>query len=307
LPSQLGALATGVLKAASWPDRGFAAAQPPCHDLVMALDSRPQLHIRLEPDGVAAPAMNVATSAARVVGTCLNALDHLDFDDPALTAPFCGFDFRAADVPIEERREACSAWLVAKGFQDLAKGVRESLEEAFVYCAIVAGPPPVPSLDGFHAWLEEQKRTAARPNFPDLLAAVNARLREPLSFEAEFLSIQRARNCLEHRRGIVGQKDFDQGGNRLTLTFPRMKTYFIQDNEEIELRPGVILDRGEDPAKRQPAEVFMRRETRSLHFEQGGRLQIDARDFAEIAFSCHLFASDLATKLPQAPVASPPG
>jgi hypothetical protein len=54
------------------------------------------------------------------------------------------------------------------------------------------------------------------------MAEIKIGLTTPLAFGAEFLSIQKVRNCLEHRGGVVGTQDADIDGI-LRLSFPRFK------------------------------------------------------------------------------------
>ena len=63
----------------------------------------------------------------------------------------------------------------------------------------------------FQAAMASAHKEATKLNFPDLLDAVNKRLKTPLHFEDEFLSFQKVRNCLEHRAGIVSPADADDG------------------------------------------------------------------------------------------------
>jgi len=73
------------------------------------------------------------------------------------------------------------------------------------------------------------------------MAEISAGLTTPLAFSAEFLSIQKVRNCLEHRGGVVGVQDADIDGI-LRLSFPRFKIFYDRKGEEIELsaRPEII-------------------------------------------------------------------
>src|ERR1700720_1112195 len=88
------------------------------------------------------------------------------------------------------------------------------------------------------------RKPAASWPFPKLLAHVNAGLTSPLEFEREFLSIQRVRNCLEHRGGIVRKQDLDDQAAALTLSFPRLKVFYMRGSEEIELAGDERVDDG---------------------------------------------------------------
>src|SRR5690242_2664995 len=110
--------------------------------------------------------------------------------------------------------------------------------------------------------------------------------------------MQKARNCLEHRGGIVGAQDLNEGSTALTLSFPRLNIFYEQAGKEIELSPGKVIDPG---GQQSEVTIKMRRVTRSKSYELGECVTFAANDFAEIAMACHLFAGDLASKLPLVP------
>jgi hypothetical protein len=130
-------------------------------------------------------------------------------------------------------------------------------------------------------------------SFGDLLSQVNSKLSEPLKFLDAYESLQRARNCFEHRNGIVGDVDAPAGGVMI-LKFPRVKLFYLQKGKEIELEEGHTIDAqdGEDHV-----DVLMRIEPRERRFSRYHRLAIGIIDFNEIAFACNYFASDLAAKV----------
>jgi hypothetical protein len=265
-------------------------------------------HITLNPAGVAAPAQQIATLAAHVVATTLRALANDDLSSPEMRGSHIGYNFHGLEFPSDGRRVAYQNWILSKGFQDLARGIRETLEEACLYIRLLR------DIEWPISWQELQKRggafkrQAAKAQFPRLLADVNAGLSEPMAFEAEFLSLQKARNCLEHRGGRVGPSDVDPDTGALTLTFPRIRIFYRHGDEEVELMPGEVIDThdpGNPFGEGQEVEIFMQRVTRSRDYVLGDLVTISASDFYEIAFACHLFAGDLAAKLPKAANGSP--
>ena len=60
----------------------------------------------------------------------------------------------------------------------------------------------------------------------------------PLHFEKEFFSLNKVRNYLEHRNGVVGQRDLDKTTGMLELSLPCLKIFAEQDGTDIELVPG---------------------------------------------------------------------
>src|SRR5262245_131100 len=151
------------------------------------------VHITLNGNGVIAPALTALQTTLEALSICFHAIDNAQAVPP-LSTGFFRLRFEPARS-INERRPAYKDWLLAKAFHDLAKGIRLSLEEAYFYLEL-------PKHQGFTTWGELQGRIAAvkkRANdlpFPDLMRTVNEGLTGKLHFEQEFLSLQKARNCL---------------------------------------------------------------------------------------------------------------
>lgn len=103
------------------------------------------------------------------------------------------------------------------------------------------------------------------------------------------------RNCLEHRGGRVGAKDVDPVTGILTLSFPRLQTFYMRGDEEVELLPGETIDTHapDNPFGKEGVTVYLRRVTRTRDYALDEPVVLAAIDFFEIAMSCHLFAADL--------------
>lgn len=254
-----------------------------------------QLVLRINPNGVAAPAQQVAMAAAHVVSTCLDALAGLELTEPRHVSETMGYRFSGPEMTSENRRAAYQNWLLAMGFQDLLRGVRQSLEEAILYLSIAREPPRETTWAQVEREIEEIRKRASGLNFPTLLSEVHSGLTEPMALDAEFLTMQRARNCMEHRGGIVGAKDADEDEATLTLSLPRLKLYYLREGQEIELVPGHVIDTGPEKV---PARVKMRRVNRVKSYAMGERITLTSAEFHESAMACFLFAGDLASKLP---------
>lgn len=267
------------------------------------------LHITLNPGGVADPAKRAVLIATQTVGTCMRALEADDLSPPSLGGPL-GYRFDGLpDMTVDEKRAMFGNWLLSKAFQDLARGVRETLEEAIFYLEMIQMKSGMTTLEKIEADMAVIRAGAQKPSFPALLDRVNAQLREPMAFDAEFLSLQRVRNCLEHRGGIVGPKDVDPVTGTMALNFPRLKIFYMRGEEEIELVVGEAIDTWEpgnpiEGAKDVP--VMLKRVTRTREYALGEPVAITMNDFAEIALACQMFADDLATKLPTLPPIADP-
>ncbi len=219
-----------------------------------------------------------------------------------------GYQFNGLEMSDDERRETYQNWVLSKGFQDLARGIRETLEEAVFYLAMVKKEPGMTTWGQVEADMAAIRAGAARLQFPQLLSDVNSGLVEPMAFDAEFASLQKVRNCLEHRGGRVSQRDVDPATGTLMLSFPRLRAFYMRGKQEIEVVPGEAIDT-HDPensfGEGEEVPIYMNtRVMRSREYALGEPVIITASDFFEIAMACQLFASDVAAKLPTlAPVA----
>lgn len=214
-----------------------------------------------------------------------------------------GYQFNGIGMTDTERRVTYQNWILSKGFQDLARGVRETLEEAAFYLAMIKREPGMTTLAKVEADMTAIRAAVAKLKFPKLLENVNTGLSEPMAFDAEFLSLQKVRNCLEHRGGRVGTRDVDESGN-MTLSFPRLRAFYHHGEVEVEIVPGEAIDThdtGNPFGKGKEVPIYMNRVTRTRTYALNEPVVISASDFYEVAMACHLFASDVVAKLPTIP------
>ena len=80
----------------------------------------------------------------------------------------------------------------------------------------------------------------------------------------------------------------------MILKFPRVKMFYLQKGQEVEVVKGQIIDAQDG---KDQVEILMRTELRERRFSKYHRVAIDIVDFNEIAFACNYFATDLATKV----------
>lgn len=250
------------------------------------------LNVTLNKDGVIGPAMEALRTAAGAIVVSLRAIDEADLEGPVeIAGPAMAFRLEDGQADAATRRDRYRTWLLAKGFQDLARGLRHTLEEALLWVELVRKQGERVPKGDFSAMVEGLRKRANAKNFPDLMAAVNDGLASKLHWEQQFMSLQKVRNCLEHRNGIVSQdKDADDGSNSLLLSIPRLQLVVKQGDKEDELFPGMLIKGG--------GEVLVRVTTRQRDYIVGERIAFTPDDFGEIAFACWMMAQELASKLP---------
>ena len=267
-----------------------------------------KVHVKLtlNADGVIAPALRAMRLSSEMMAIALDALEHADLaNPPPVEGAFFTLGFsNAEDTAV--KKAAYSAWLLGKGFQELAKGVRETLEEAYLYVMIMREHPNLQIYGDLMQAIDTIKRKANKFKFPDLSKAIQDELGQELDFADEFRSMQRVRNCLEHRDGVVGQIDLDPDGQTLRLRLPRLKFFIEDDGRETEVVKNQHIEKG--------TEIGMRRDIRVREYALGTRITFSPAEFQEIAYACWFFANDLGRKLPKieprndapAPQSAPP-
>jgi hypothetical protein len=267
-------------------------------------ESRPTVHLSLDVNAVAEPAHIAAFKCREIVDFYFDALAKADLSKrPAVKQNgFFRFDIRGPDLTADSRRDLYERWILAKAFQDLMRGVRASLEQANLFAELISRRYQVKADPTFEDLLSPFIAAAANQKFSQLLRDVNARLQRPLEFAAAYQSLQKARNCLEHRNGIVGKPDVGSAG-AMELNFPRIKLFYERHGEEVELAADSAVNASD---KRPDVEILMRFDVRFRRFNLGERLVLSIGDFNEIIFACYQFGSQLATRLPKLETAGTP-
>jgi hypothetical protein len=251
------------------------------------------LVLTLHPDAVQVPVHRAAATCKEVVNLHFAALSSMDLSQPPPEPQDAFFSLQISQtLSADERRSQHEHWILAKAFQDLMRGVRGSLEKAYFFIELLsAGAFIAKTNSTLDDVLTPFRTKAQKMNFPDLLGHVNQRLETPLVFAKAYSSMQAARNCFEHRNGIVGSKDAKSDGV-LTMYFPGLKFFVQQDGKEVEVYKNFRTER--------ETVLQIKMEVRERIFRVGERLTISAADFNEIAFSCVQFGTALALQLPKA-------
>jgi hypothetical protein len=252
-----------------------------------------QLRITLNASGVTGPALRAIQQSVETMSFYLAAIESGDlsapphFDNSRFHLRFSG------EMSPEQRKAMYTNWLLSKGFQELARGVREMLEEAFFYNSMIQTAEGLKTWGEFQGQMQEVRKRAGRASFPDLMRWVNSGLTSPLHFEREFLSLQKVRNCLEHRNGVVSEIDTHEETKTLRLALPRLKMFVMQGGAEIELQIGHHVEAD--------TRIGIRNVTDEWEFKLGERVTFNSEEFHDIGFGCWAFTSDLGSKLPKLP------
>jgi hypothetical protein len=254
----------------------------------------PRVHLELNPNRLAEIIGSAVFASTQVVNLHFNALSDESLIKPVESSGVI-FRFGGPDLSLDQRRAMHESWILGKAFQELLRAVRHALEEAHAVTALLTKQHKVRSNETLEGFLKPFRAKAAVLSFPELLAAVNDLLDSKLDFSDSYKSLQVARNCLEHRAGIVSNVE-TKGGTEFILNVPRVKIFYLRGRDEIEVMAGERVDAGDG---RPEVEILMRIEIRQRSIPIGDRLTFTLVEFNEVALACNFLGQQLAGRLPK--------
>lgn len=237
------------------------------------------------------PVQQAVARSSEMVNFCFSAMEKEDLSLSPKRAEN-KISFKGPDCGAEERRAAFESWILARALHDVLRGCKESLEQADVYLGLLDQQPATQNaIDSLTARL---KKKAQNDRFEVVMKRINKRLDPTLEFPEAYLSLQQARNCLEHRAGIVGLEDTRRAVT-FKLTFPRIKLFYMKNGAEVEVMEGVGIEGADDHSD---VAIHLMLDIRHREYSIGDRLDISPSEFNEIAFAANLLGEHLANRLP---------
>jgi hypothetical protein len=259
----------------------------------MCAQEKPKRVVHLNGNAVIRPILKSIRDSSDAVAFGLSAINETD---PKNVPPVSGLFVQITHTAPEEeeaddRRATLQQWIIYRGITEIARSIRESLESAHIFIELVKAAPEMKTGGRFNEVREAAQISADRARFPELVEMVREGLAKEMGFHEELNSMQKIRNCLEHRNGFVAERDVDEAGE-LRLTFPIwvLTVRHNGNDEEHELDQPVFVPEG--------GEVLLRRTSMEKVFRLQEKIQFSPKEFMQIAFSCYFFATDIGTKLP---------
>ena len=242
------------------------------------------------------PVQHAVVRSSEMVNFCFSAMEKEDLTQSPKRAEN-KISFTGPACSAGERRATFESWILARALHDVIRGCKESLEQAEVYLGLLDQQPATQAaVDSLTARL---KKKAQNDSFEVVMKRINRRLNPTLEFPEAYLSLQQARNCLEHRAGIVGSEDTRRAAT-FKLTFPRIKLFYLKNGAEVEVVDGVVIEGDGDHSA---VAIHHKLDIRQRELSIGDRLEITASEFNEIAFAANLMGEHLAKRLPELPAA----
>lgn len=186
------------------------------------------------------------------------------------------------ELPLEKRRELAeefARWVVANAFRELAESFAVFLTELYSGIYVLQNEPVK------YAVHRRAVANFAREGVSRQLEIVSEMLDLPSTFAATFSSMNQARNCMAHRRGIVGVPDIDTDTGVFTMRWRAMAAV-LDDGRDIS-----SAFRGGEPVLiEEEQSLSMKMVDREKSFARGEQIRLDRHDLSEFCFAVQLAA-----------------
>lgn len=246
------------------------------------MDELPKyIRLQIQVGAIPVPALRAMQSASDIVSLTLGELGAHDFSGaPELGGSLLRLSFTDNGISPDMRREECRNFLIRHLFQGVVGGLKRSLEEAYILIGVSRHNW---SHDNVRQFDEVRRRLHRRANKMKMQEHMDFLVGEA-AVEIEHIgtvaNLQKVRNCLEHRDGIVGQLDANTPEkDKIRLEMPTIELMAKFGDGE----PLTALKRSDLP--RYIESVQTRFTTEIIEASVGERLIIDPDRFNHIIFS----------------------
>jgi len=262
-------------------------------------EEKPTLQIVLQPDGVVAPILIALKECSQTVLFGLKSIDQMTSLPESIVEEdvFARLEFGEQD-PFDIQKSAYKNWLISKGFEELMEGVKHSLIEAYKFVSIIelcGGKSEAfnTTYEKINSDFEELRKNASKQSLPGLLSKVKSHLKDSLTYETHITSLNKTRNCLVHRKGIVTPEDVNTTNDTLQIKWAR--NFIFADTKDGE----VEIYKGYQNATDDSVEIKLGIKEAQKEFNQGENIVFSYKEINEFMTTCHLFVLDVANKLPK--------
>jgi len=263
-----------------------------------------EVHLTLDQNSIRAPIHRVLIDSSNNVALSLLAVDQYKTDEmPQL--PTNGLfrytinppDPKQMPQALDELKQAFRQWILKVAFGEFIVGVTGTIQSARFYCEVATyfGPGPHETkAEEFNERMGALREQALKGDIPTMLDRLEAKLTSPLDLREHIQSINTARNCLEHRRGVVTKADTNNAEqDALVVKWRRPELFYEKDGEEIILDGPKVIEG--------PTTVKLRYIDEKRIFKLGERIEFTVDEFNLLMFTCTLFCEDIIGKLPKLP------
>ncbi|MBC3807625.1 hypothetical protein H8K52_09750 [Undibacterium seohonense] len=185
---------------------------------------------------------------------------------------------------LAEYKHEFRTWVIVNALRELHESFVEYMEKVNQACLTfdwVVGEKTPEECDRL-------QKKFHKAGFPDKFDILRRQFTVTTQHEHGWLSVNAARNCFTHRRGVVGREDFNEG-NHLQLRWRALEIYFIPAGGTPVLNHDIPLD----GLPMQGGALESKYVDRSCFFDKGQLVELSPLQLAEIC----AFADEAAVEL----------
>lgn len=186
-----------------------------------------------------------------------------------------------------EAIEKHRTWAISNGLRDAVEGASSFIESAHRVLSIWA---LASSNNGKVLYGDYQRELEGasfhRLGLPDKLTHLKSEhgIALDADLERHLLSINNARNCLVHRRGIVSQRDLNFDGKML-VEWRKLHIFLQNEDGEHDLVIGQLVEK--------ESAICLRIKDERKVFALGERVAFTAQEFADVTWGLYAFGNEL--------------
>ncbi len=178
-------------------------------------------------------------------------------------------------------------WCLRNSFRDSVETISIFLEECHLVCALLDARKNCRiDVEDYNQIVSEKQKRFHKLNFPAKIERLHEKFSVSSSLEKHVLSLNKVRNCLVHRTGIVGQQDLN-ADNELIAKFREMQTLVLSPDkttEQVITEPTIINEGGHLAIRIQDCEK---------HFGLGKKIDFTPIEHSRTVFTFFVFGKQI--------------
>lgn len=200
-------------------------------------------------------------------------------------------------MPFEAARDDFQAWCLKNSFKEAIDLVSAFLEECRTVATLFRLAGRCSGAD-WNRGLVTEKQKFHDFGFPRKIEHLRKQFGVASKLEAHVLSLNRARNCLVHRLGVVSEKDVDASG-KLVMTWHSLSLIIVDNATKVETavtQPTLIESESTLQARIGPHQ---------REFAVGERIQLSHHEHSSTILTYYVFALEIVQALEKLQPAGP--
>jgi hypothetical protein len=256
------------------------------------------IHLNLSNDDIIQPLLGVLNDIKNNLLFGLNLLTHSNIELVSKIDFFENrglIDFGKGDNNPEIIKENFKNWLITKALEDLIKGLQFSIGKALGHCKLIRliCKNSRRTKNEIEFELSMINKKIRKAHFPNLIEDLEIITGNKLNLKQHILSINKIRNCLTHRYGIVREDDLNSEGV-LELKWKKLSIMLASNDnkKEVKILDRIVINPGEQ------SKIYTQFKDTSKLFQKDEKIVLDYIELSDIFLTCFLFGKELLKIMP---------